>query len=251
MAVDEVLEREPREIPKRESEEHPSDNDSILAIIPAYNEEETIAEVITETKPYVDEVIVVDDASTDRTEDVARDYADGVISLPKNMGVGGAVDTGYLAGIRKDYDVIIQIDGDGQHDPKYIPEMLKSMDENDADMIIGSRWLNGSISDYSIIRRAGIRFFTFEANILGGLDITDVTSGYRAYSVDMLADLGRPENSHWALEQTLEAARKEYSIEEVSIPMPPETDGSQFDLGTLLKYPPRMVFTSVKVLLFR
>lgn len=224
---------------------------SILAIIPAHNEQETVRDVVLETKPYVDEVIVIDDASSDQTADVAREVADGVITLPKNMGVGGAVHTGYLAGHRQGYDIVVQVDADGQHDPRYIPEMLQALEEKDADMVIGSRWLNGSFKEYSWVRRAGIKFFTFEANVLGGLDITDVTSGYRAYRVEMLSDLGRPENSHWALEQTLEAARKGYTIEEVSIPMPPAPNGSQFDLTTFLKYPPRMLFITLKVILFR
>jgi glycosyltransferase involved in cell wall biosynthesis len=224
---------------------------SVLAIVPAYNEADTIEDVVRETRAYVDKVIVIDDASTDDTAERARNVADGVVSLPKNMGVGGAVHTGYLVGTRERFDVVVQIDGDGQHDPADIPRLLEKMVEEDADMVIGSRFLNDSYKEYSLVRRAGIRFFTWEVNALSDLDITDVTSGFRAYSTEMLADLSRPENSHWALEQTLEASRKGYRIVEVSTPMPPETDGSQFDLGTFLKYPPRMLKTTLKVLLFR
>ena len=224
---------------------------SVLAIVPAYNEADTIADVVAETGQYVDKVVVVDDASSDDTAARAREAADGVVTHPKNMGVGGAVHTGYLVGIRESFDVVIQIDGDGQHDPADIPRLLAAMDEHDADMVVGSRFLNDSYREYSFVRRAGIRFFTWEANVLGDLDITDVTSGFRAYTTELLADLSRPENSHWALEQTLEASRKGYRIVEVSTPMPPETDGSQFDLGTFLKYPPRMIKTTLKVLLFR
>lgn len=224
---------------------------SVIAIIPAYNESQTIEEVIHNTRPYVDKVVVINDASGDETQNVASKIADGVVSHPQNMGVGGAVHTGYQVAIQERYDVVIQIDGDGQHDPSFIPSLLEEMDERDADMVIGSRWLNGSHKDYSRVRRAGIRFFTFEANLLGKLSITDVTSGFRAYRVEMLEDLGRPENSHWALEQTLEAARKGYEITEVSVPMPPASDGSQFDLKTLLAYPPRMILTTLKVMLWR
>lgn len=229
----------------------PTEEESVVAIIPAYNEAGSLANVISETAPYVDDVIVVNDASTDETEAVAREHADGVITHLKNTGVGGAVHTGYMAAIRDDYDIVIQIDGDGQHDPSYIPEMVEKIVSDDVDMVIGSRWLNESHQEYSLVRRAGIQFFTFEANALGGLDISDVTSGYRAYRKTMFEDLGRPENSHWALEQTIEAARKGHTIKEISVPMPPETDGSQFDLKTFLKYPPRMILTTIKVLLFR
>lgn len=224
---------------------------SVVAIIPAYNESAAIAGVIHDTRQYVDQVIVVNDASSDDTSTIAERAAAGVIDHPKNMGVGAAVHTGYLAAIREGFDVVIQIDADGQHDPSYIPKLLQKMEEDEADMVIGSRWLNDSYQDYSLVRRAGINFFTKEANLLGGLDITDVTSGFRAYSVKMLNDLGRPENGHWALEQTLEAARKGYSISEVSVPMPPASEGSQFDLKTFLTYPPRMVLITLKVILFR
>mgnify|MGYP000314763472 CR=1 FL=1 len=224
---------------------------SVLAIVPAYNEAGTIADVVAETRRYVDKVVVVDDASTDDTTSRARDVADGVVSHPKNMGVGGAVHTGYRVGVREGFDVVVQIDADGQHDPADIPRLLEEIVDGEADMVIGSRWLNDSYREYSLVRRAGIRFFTWEVNTLADLNITDVTSGFRAYTTDLLADLSRPENSHWALEQTLETSRKGYRITEISTPMPPETDGSQFDLGTFVKYPPRMIKTTMKVLLFR
>lgn len=228
-----------------------ADHRSVVAIIPAYNESDTLADVISSCRDYVDEVIVIDDASADETEKIAREHADGVITHPKNMGVGAAVHTGYLAAIRENYDVVIQIDGDGQHDASYIPALLRAMDEEDAEMVIGSRWLNESYQEYSLVRRKGIEFFTVEANLLGRLNITDVTSGFRAYDVEMLSNLGRPENSHWALEQTLDAAYNGYTIKEVSVPMPPPGNGSQFDLKTLLSFPPRMVLVTLKVLLYR
>lgn len=224
---------------------------SIAAIVPAYNERETVTDVIRDTSPYVDSVFVIDDASADGTKEVAAEYADGILSHPENMGVGAAVYTGYQAAIQEDFDLVVQVDADGQHDPSHIPEMLQTMEEEDADMVIGSRWLNSSYKEYSLTRRAGVQFFTKEVNLLGGTDVTDVTSGYRVYTTELLDDLGRPANSHWALEQTLEAARKDYSITEVSIPMPPAPETSQFDLKTFLLYPPRMLATTLKVLLFR
>lgn len=224
---------------------------SVVAIIPAYNEAETLPTIIRKTSPFVDEVFVVNDGSTDATDDVARKHADGVITHPMNMGVGSAVHTGYLAAIRANFDVVIQLDGDGQHDPSYIPEMLEKLDEQDADMIIGSRWLNESHQEYNHLRRAGIRFFTIEANVIGGLNISDVTSGFRAFRTSMLENLGPTSNYHWALEQTIEAARKGYTIKEVSVPMPPNSDGSQFDVETYIKYPFRMILGTLKVLLYR
>jgi glycosyltransferase involved in cell wall biosynthesis len=227
-----------------------SENGSILAIIPAYNEEDTVADVVAGTQPHVDDVLVIDDGSEDDTERVAREHADAVASHPVNLGVGAAVHTGYRFGIRGGYDVLVQVDGDGQHDPAYIPALLEQLDE-ETGMVIASRWLNASHSDYSWVRRSGIRFFTLVANVFGGLSVTDVTSGFRAYDVSLLEALGDPEQNHWALGQTLETGRKGYAIEEISVPIPPESEGSQFDMGTYTRYPGRMVLTTLKVCLFR
>lgn len=234
-----------------ESEISMDEERSVIAVIPAHDEEKSIEDIIKRVRPYVDKVLVVDDSSNDDTGVISKKHADGVVTHPKNMGVGGAVYTGYQVAINEEFDVVLQIDADGQHDPECIPAILKKMDEDGADMVIGSRWLNDSFKEYSLVRRAGIKFFTIETILLGGLNITDVTSGFRAYNVDMLEDLGRPESSHWALEQTLEAARKGFKISEISIPMPPSPDGSQFDLMTFIKYPPRMVLITLKILLFR
>ncbi|SDD69723.1 glycosyltransferase family 2 protein [Natrinema hispanicum] len=223
------------------------DEKSVVAIIPAYNEEGTLLEVIMDTKNYADHVVVIDDSSTDNTKPIAEKYADKVISHEENRGVGAAVSTGYSIAIQEDYNIVVQIDADGQHDPSYIPNLLEEMKEQGADMVIGSRWLNDSHKEYSLVRRAGIKFFTHEVNLLTGLSITDVTSGFRAYNTDMLKDLSQPGDRHWALEQTLEAARKEYTVSEVSVPMPPATDGSQFDLKTFLAYPPRMIIATLKI----
>lgn len=224
---------------------------SIVAIVPAYNEADTVAEVVRSAALHVDDVIVIDDNSSDDTVDVANAHADGIISHRRNMGVGAAVSTGYRAAIRNDYDIVVQLDGDGQHDPAYIPLLLEQLYERDADMVIGSRWLNDSYEEYSLVRRAGIRFFTAEVNALTGLSLTDVTSGFRVYRTEALAELGTPSKSHWAIEQTLESARNGHKLGEVSVPMPPEPGGSQFNIETFLKYPPRMLLTTVKILLFR
>lgn len=224
---------------------------SVVALIPAYNEADSIADVIREARAYADDVIVVDDASDDDTEAIAREHADGVVVHPTNLGVGAALHTGYRVAIRGGYDRLVQLDADGQHDPSRIPEMLALLEDGDADVVVGSRWLNPSYREFSLVRRLGIRFFTTEANLLGGTDLTDVTSGYRAYDVSLLEDLGRPDNSHWALEQTLEIARNDGTIAEISVPMPPRADGSQFDLQTFALYPLRMFVTTLKVVLFR
>lgn len=223
---------------------------NVVAVIPAYNESNTIATVVNETDPHVDEVVVVDDGSDDDTAEIARDHGATVVTHVINTGVGGAVRTGYRYAIRHGYDFVAQIDGDGQHDPAYLPELLAVAE--DKDMIIGSRYLNESIEDYSFVRRTGIKFFTSIVNILGGIDITDVTSGYRIYRVSMLEEIIHRSNKHWAVEQTLQAANSGYSIRELSVEMPTREEGaSQFDIETFVMYPVRMADTILRVLVFR
>lgn len=223
---------------------------NVVAVIPAYNESNTIASVIEKTAPHVNEVVVVDDNSTDNTADIARDHGATVITHIVNTGVGGAVRTGYRYAIRHGYDLVAQIDGDGQHDPSYLPELLGLAEDND--MVIGSRYLNESIENYSLVRRIGIKFFTGVVNSLGSIDITDVTSGYRIYRVSMIKEVMHRSNKHWAIEQTLQVANSGYRIQELSVEMPTREEGaSQFDIETFVMYPIRMIDTIVRVLVFR
>ncbi|MFB6109355.1 MAG: glycosyltransferase family 2 protein [Halodesulfurarchaeum sp.] len=222
----------------------------VLAVVPAYNEADTIGAVVDGAREHVDEVAVVDDGSADETAEIARDRGATVIEHTFNTGVGGAVRTGYRYAIEGAFDLVVQLDADGQHDPDQIPKLLAAAE--DADMVIGSRYLNDSHEEYSLVRSAGIAFFTGLVNALGGIDITDVTSGFRVYRVAMLESILHHSDTHWAVEQTLEAARGGYTISEVSTEIPTrETGESQFDLGTFLLYPLRMVEVSLRVLLFR
>lgn len=220
----------------------------VAAIIPAYNEEKTVGAIIKSTKKHVDSVIVIDDGSSDNTLSISKKYADDVIVHEENYGIGRAVWTGYIKAIEEEYNIVIQVDSDGQHDPSYIPKLLHILEEEDADMVIGSRWLNKSHEEFSMIRRIGIRFFTAEVNLIASTNITDVTSGFRAYRISLLQGLSRPDDHHWALRQTLESGLKNYVIKEVSVPMPPEANNSQFDLETSVKYPLRMMLITIKVL---
>jgi glycosyltransferase involved in cell wall biosynthesis len=221
-----------------------------VAVIPAYNEVETIGRVVDETSRHVEEVVVVDDASSDGTAAVARDHGASVLEHTINAGVGGALRTGYRYAIRNDYEFVIQIDGDGQHDPAYIPDLFDAA--TDHDMVIGSRYLNESYERYPWIRRLGIRFFTSLINRLGGIEITDVTSGYRVYRVAALERIIHRTDTHWAIEQTLDAGKQDVSIEEVSVKMPVrETGRSHLTPDALFVYPLRMADVILRVLVFR
>jgi len=222
-----------------------------VAVIPAYNEAETIGPVIDETGAYVDRIVVVDDGSSDGTAAIARDHGAAVVEHVFNTGVGGAVRTGYQYAIKHDYDWVVQVDADGQHDPAKIPELMDVATDG-YDMVIASRYLNESYQDYSATRNVGIQFFTRLVNALGDIEITDVTSGFRVYRVSMLAEILHRGDKHWAIEQTLEAAKGGYRIAEVSTEMPTREAGeSQFTFDTFALYPIRMTDTILRVLLFR
>lgn len=221
-----------------------------IAVIPAYNERETVGSIVDDAREHVDEVVVVDDDSTDGTADIAREHGATVIEHAFNTGVGGAVRTGYRYAIKEDYDFVVQIDADGQHDTDAVPRLLS--EATDADMVIGSRYLNESYREYSVIRNVGITSFTAVVNVLGDVDVTDVTSGFRVYRVSALETILHRSDKHWAVEQTLEAATRDLRIREVSVEMPTREVGtSQFSVETLAIYPLLMTDTILRVLIFR
>ena len=174
-----------------------------LIIIPAYNESENIEKVInnlTENYPQYDYVIV-NDGSTDNTKEICRRNHYQVLTLSVNMGIGGAVQTGYRYAVENHYDVAVQIDGDGQHDVAYLDGMLRLMEEGAADIVIGSRFMEKEGFQSSHVRRIGIRFLSILGWILTGVRVKDVTSGYRLvnrkfiriFAEDYPADYPEPE----------------------------------------------------------
>lgn len=153
-----------------------------LLIIPAYNESENIEKVvnnIVQNYPEYD-YIIVNDGSKDNTEKICLKNGYHVLNLPINLGIGGAVQTGYCYARDNDYDVAVQIDGDGQHDVGYLAEMIKLIENGQADVVIGSRFVEKEGFQSSQIRRIGIKFLSALAKILTGVRVKDITSGYRA-----------------------------------------------------------------------
>lgn len=152
-----------------------------LIIIPAYNEEKSLERVIRDIRekaPSFD-YIIVNDCSTDGTLRLCREKGFEVLNLPVNLGIGGAVQTGYLYAMKKGYDVAVQFDGDGQHDAGYLERMLDVLIRERADMVIGSRFLEKEGFQSSGPRRAGIRYFSVLIRLLTGRTVTDPTSGMR------------------------------------------------------------------------
>jgi hypothetical protein len=155
-----------------------------LVVIPAFNEEASIRRVIEGVRSMLPKstIFVVNDGSKDLTSEKAR--CDGVIvlDLPFNLGIGGAMQAGYKYAYEKGYDIAIQVDADGQHDPKEIPKLLRALAEEKFDMVIGSRFLGNSEFKSSLMRRIGISLFSAVISTIAGQKITDPTSGFRAAS---------------------------------------------------------------------
>ncbi len=153
------------------------------ALIPAYNEESRIAPVILKARKHVDLVIVCDDGSSDMTSEVAKDLGAVVVKHPKNMGYGAALRTLFLEALRRNVDVAVTLDADGQHDPGFIPSLVEPIERGEADVVIGSRFMQGGgAPGMSPLRRLALRFLNWFGRKAVNLDIRDTQSGMRAYS---------------------------------------------------------------------
>jgi glycosyltransferase involved in cell wall biosynthesis len=158
-----------------------------LAIVPAFNEAEAIADAVTaihERAPDFD-VLVVDDGSIDATARRARDAGAEVLRMPFNVGIGGAMQTGYIYALERGYEVAVQVDGDGQHDPRHIHQLLARLHADpELNMVTGSRFIDpdGDGHRSSATRRVGIRVFSVVVSLITGQRVTDPTSGFRMTS---------------------------------------------------------------------
>ena len=159
-----------------------------LVIIPAYNESESIVNTVRNIQKKAPEFdyIVINDCSKDATLEVLKENNINHLNLPVNLGIGGAVQTGYKYALEKGYDVAVQVDGDGQHDPKYLSNLLKCLIEEKADMVIGSRFIENQGFQSTFMRRIGIVYFTRLIRALTGKTITDPTSGFRMAGRDVI-----------------------------------------------------------------
>ena len=165
------------------------DDKRILVIIPAYNESENIQRTVKEvlSQKLILTPLVVDDGSLDETAQRARQAGAVVVSLPFNIGIGGAVQTGFQFALQNGFDVAVQVDGDGQHDVSYLEKLIEPVLNKEADMVIGSRFLPPYLSyRSSFVRSIGINFFAHLISFLTAVKITDSTSGFRAYNKKLI-----------------------------------------------------------------
>lgn len=174
-----------------------------LVIIPAFNEANNIEKVIMQLnniQPNID-YLIVNDCSIDSTEEICKNNNFNYVTLPVNLGIGGGVQTGYKYALDYDYDIAIQMDGDGQHDANFLSNIIQPIIEGEADIVIGSRFVKKEGFQSSGLRRAGIKFLGFLIKLCCGINIKDVTSGFRAvnkkfikvYSEEYSQDYPEPE----------------------------------------------------------
>ena len=152
-----------------------------LIIIPAYNESEsienTVRDIIENAKDF--DYVVINDCSKDNTREICEKNGFNIVNLPINLGIGGAVQTGYKYALQNGYDVAVQVDGDGQHDPAFLEKMAEVLVVENQDMIIGSRFIDKAGFQSSVMRRIGIKYFMVLIKLVTGKTITDPTSGLR------------------------------------------------------------------------
>lgn len=153
-----------------------------LVIIPCYNEQDSIVKVINNLKNNAPDVdyLIVNDCSTDNTEKILRENGFNYINNPINLGIGGGVQAGYLYAQQYGYDIAVQMDGDGQHDPKYLTKVIAPVADGTFDMAIGSRFIEKEGFQTSFMRRFGINIISTFILLLTGKRIKDTTSGFRA-----------------------------------------------------------------------
>ena len=195
----------------------------LVAVVPAWNEEAAIGQVVDEIRAFDANasIVVVDDASSDQTADVAERHGATVLRLPFNVGIGGAVQTGIRYAQVEGYDVAVRLDGDGQHDASEIGKLLAPIHAGDADLVIGSRFVDpGGTYRPPFARRIGIRVFARLVSVLCGQRVTDTTSGFVALSrsgIELFA--AEYPHDYPEVEATLVALRSGLRLTQVQVEM--------------------------------
>lgn len=195
----------------------------VIIIIPAFNEEHNILETVKDIKINCDfaDVVVINDASKDNTLQICSDNSINYINLIHNLGIGGAVQTGYKYALLNDYDIAIQFDGDGQHDAKYIKKLIEPIITGKSDFVIGSRFI-GNLSKFKStpIRRIGIKIISYLIKIFTKRKITDPTSGFRASNKQIIKLFAEYYPSEYPEpESTITLLKKGFIIKEIPVEM--------------------------------
>lgn len=193
-----------------------------LIIIPAYNEsaniERTVRDIEENAKGF--DYVIINDCSTDNTKEICEKNQFNVVNLPINLGIGGAVQTGYQYAVKYGYDLAVQVDGDGQHDPHFLQQMSEYMENNQVDMVIGSRFIEKKGFQSSVIRRVGITYFTGLIKLCTGKRITDPTSGLRMAGEKIIRLFAESYPKDYPEPESVVAAlRRGYVVQEIPVVM--------------------------------
>ena len=200
----------------------------LMILIPAYNEEGAVGGVIQEVRAVMPgvPVLVVDDCSTDGTLNAARDAGAQVLPMPYHLGLGGCVQAGYRLAFELGYDFVIRVDGDGQHDPRYIPKILNALEHEGCEMVIGSRFMNGAGAHSGFLRGLGIAFFRAVLRPILGRPVRDPTSGFVGVNRTALALFSRSFPLEYPeIEALVVLQRKRFRFVEVECKMRPRQAG--------------------------
>ena len=193
-----------------------------LIIIPAYNEsacvENTVRDIMKNAPDF--DYVIINDCSTDNTREICEKNGCNIVNLPINLGIGGAVQTGYMYAEEYGYDVAVQVDGDGQHDAQFLRTMADYLEEHQVDMVIGSRFIEKEGFQSSFMRRVGINYFTCLIKIITGKTITDPTSGLRMAGKNVIRLFANSYPKDYPEpESTVAALKRGYVVEEIPVIM--------------------------------
>ena len=225
-----------------------------IAIVPALNEEETVGRVIGEIRAFDPgfDIVVVDDGSTDRTAGAAADRGAHVLRLPFNLGIGGAMQTGFRFAFERGYDIAVQIDGDGQHDPQELPKILGPLCAGEADLVVGSRFTGSGAYRSSFVRRIGIKIFAGVVSAVVGQKVTDTTSGFRAVNRKGIALFAADyPHDYPEVEATVMCVKHKLRLQEVPVEMRERGGGTSSITAFRSVYYMTKVLLAIFVGLFR
>jgi glycosyltransferase involved in cell wall biosynthesis len=188
----------------------------LIAIIPAFNEESTIGDVIKATSRFVDEILVISDGSTDRTVDIAKSAGATVIDNIVNRGLGKTIKRGYTEAIKRGADIVVQIDADGQYDPQEIPKLIQPILDNKADLVLGTR-LENLKYEMPWLKKQGNKAFTWLLRRLTGADIKDGQTGFRATRKEVFETIEIEGDFTYTQEMIVKTAKEGWRIANVPV----------------------------------
>ncbi|MFQ5671462.1 MAG: glycosyltransferase family 2 protein [Nitrospinales bacterium] len=232
-----------------------TESKKILIVIPAFNEAANIGKVLEEVKREVPDipVLLVNDGSSDETERIAGERGAKVINMPFNSGYGVALQTGFIYALQKKYSVVLHMDADGQHDARFIKPLLREIEKDDVDVVIGSRFLGACKYEVSLPRRLGMLFFGGIASLITGQRVTDPTSGFQVIKGKTIAfaagDFYPPDYPD--ADFIIMLHRHGFKIREIPVTMHPNAQNKSMHRGHKTLYYVFKMILSIAVTLLR